>query len=114
METQTREDVAASHTRRSHGVVWGLAEGLILNVAIFILIFASPWIDDHVYNWLDLTFLYAGPVIVGLAGLTLIVSGHARRRGVGLVLSAPITVALWFAWASIDTAIAVSANTPGG
>ena len=113
METLTRDDALGSPERSGHGVLRGVAEGLIPNVLIFILLFTSPWADDHIDDWLALGLLYAGPLIVGLVGLGLIVTGAARRRGVGLVIAALITVASWFAIVWIDAALSMSANTAG-
>jgi hypothetical protein len=114
METQTRADVAAPHERQRHGLLWGLLAGLVPNAVIFIAIFSTPWVDEHVDDWVALGVLYAGPVVVGLAGLVQSGSRHTRRRGAGLILAALITVALWFVASALATSIAVGANTAGG
>ena len=114
METQVGVATIAPGVRHRHGFSWGLLAGLVPNAAIFIAIFATPRVDEHVNGWLTLGVLYAGPVIVGLAGLVQTFSAHTRRCGVGLILAAPITVASWFLFAYVDTLIAVSANTAGG
>jgi hypothetical protein len=113
MEALAHDDAFGSHERSGHGVLRGVAEGLIPNVLIFILLFTSPWADDHIYDWLALGLLYAGPLIVGVVGLWLIVTGAARRRGVGLVLAALITVVSWFVIVWIDAALSMSANVAG-
>jgi hypothetical protein len=70
-----------------------LTVGLVPNAVIFIALFSTTWADEHVYDWLSLGVLYAGPLVAGLAGLAQIRSRSTRRRGVGLILAALITVA---------------------
>jgi len=91
-----------------------LLAGLVPNAVIFIALFATSWADERISGWLALGVLYAGPVVVGLAGLVQITSRPTRRRGVGLILAALITVALWFVASALATSIAVGANTAGG
>lgn len=98
---------------RRHGFWWGLSAGLIPNAVIFIVLFSTPWIDEHVYNSLALGVLCAGPVVVGLFGLAKIVSTDSRSCGVGLILAAPITVASWFLFFYVDAWVSMSANSPG-
>lgn len=114
METQTRADVTSPDVLKRQGYLWGLTAGLVPNAVIFIALFSSPWVDEHVDDSVALGVLYAGPAVVGLAGLVQIGSQHTRRRGVGLILAAHITVALWFVASALATSIAVGANTAGG
>ena len=114
METQTRADVAAPHERQRHGLLWGFLAGLVPNAVIVIALFSTSWADEHIYDWLALGVLYAGPVVVGLAGVAQITSRSTRRCGVGLILAALITVVLWFVASALATSIAVGANTAGG
>ena len=114
METQTRADVAAPHERQRHGLLWGLLAGLVPNAVIFIALFATSLPDERIHDWLAVGILYAGPVVVGLAGLVQMTSRPTRRRGVGLILAALITVAMWFVASALATSIAVGANTAGG
>jgi hypothetical protein len=102
----------APRVRPRRGFVWGLTAGLVLNAVVFAVIFAMPWVERHVYEWLALGVLYAGPVVVGLAGLVQMFSARSRRRGAGLILAALITVALWYVIVYVDTLISLSANTP--
>jgi hypothetical protein len=114
METQTRADVVSPHERQRQGYLWGLTAGLVPNAAIFIALFSTSWVDEHVYDWLAIGVLYAGPVVVAIAGLVQVTSRHSRRRGVGLILAALITIGLWFVASALETSIAVGANTAGG
>lgn len=104
---------ASSRVQAGHGFWWGLSAGLIPNAVIFAAFFCAPWVDEHVYDWLAVGVLYAGPVVVGLVGLVKIGSRGNRRCGAGLILAAPVTVASWFLFVYVDELIALSANTPG-
>jgi hypothetical protein len=113
METQGGEAAAPLPARRRHGFFWGLTAGLVPNAVIFGVLFSTSWVDQHVDDWLALGVLYAGPVIVALAGLMQVLSKRTRKCGIGLILAGPTTVALWFLIVYIDTLVSLSANTPG-
>jgi Na+/proline symporter len=91
----------------------GLAEGLLPNGLIFAALYGVPWVDEHVYDWVAVGVLYAGPAVVGLVGLWLMVWQRSRRRGIGLVLGAATTVACWLTFFSIATSLFAGANTAG-
>jgi hypothetical protein len=106
-------DVACRKRPKEGDALRGVAEGLVPNALIFLLLFTSSWVDNHVYDWLALGVLYVGPVVTGLVGLGLIASGRARGRGMGLLLAALATVTLWFVIVWIDSLLALHANTAG-
>ncbi|WP_460813483.1 hypothetical protein [Nocardioides korecus] len=92
----------------------GLAAGLVPNVVVFAVLYGFPWADEHVPDRLALTVLYAGPALVAVLGLVRLVRPGTRRRGAGLLLAAPTTVALWYVWVWVDAQVAMSSMTPGG
>jgi hypothetical protein len=113
MGAQAGVAAASPRVQAGHGFWWGLSAGLIPNAVIFAALFCTPWVDEHVYDWLALGVLYAGPLVVGLVGLAKIVSPRNRRCGTGLILAAPVTVASWFLFFYVDALVALGANTPG-
>ncbi|GAB3651850.1 hypothetical protein GCM10027596_00250 [Nocardioides korecus] len=110
--TQGHEQVATSAP--GDGFWRGLAAGLVPNVVVFAVLYGFPWADEHVPDRLALTVLYAGPALVAVLGLVRLVRPGTRRRGAGLLLAAPTTVALWYVWVWVDAQVAMSSMTPGG
>ncbi|MEZ0581205.1 hypothetical protein [Nocardioides sp. MH1] len=110
MEAQADVVDVAPRVEGRHGFWWGLSAGLIPNAVIFIL-YLAPWVE--VSDQLAVDVLYAGPVVVALFGLVKMFSPNSRRCGVGLILAAPITVALWFVALGLDAWVSMGTNTPG-
>ena len=78
-----------------------------------IVLFSTPRVDEHVDDWLALAVLYAGPAIVGVAGLVRIFSAHPAMRSRPDPRCADyraFVVPVFY----VDTLVAVSANTAGG
>ena len=93
--------------------LWGLVAGLLPNAAIFLAIYSTSWVEDHVADRLIAGVLYAGPVMAAVLGVLMLRRRHMRRFGVGLLVAAIVTVTTWFVLSAVATAIMISESTPG-